>query len=64
MAAGGLDAEGLERLECALRADGLVGERIHSYGTITCAGEDLARQRWRAERPHGGLYGPPRLTRP
>lgn len=64
MAAGRLDADGLERLEAALAADGLVGERIHSYGTITRPGEDLARERWRAARPRGGLYGPPRLVRP
>jgi DNA-binding PadR family transcriptional regulator len=62
-AAGRLDDERLARLERALRAEGLVGERHHSYGTITAAGARLARERWSAV--HGSaLYGPPRLARP
>jgi DNA-binding PadR family transcriptional regulator len=62
-AAGRLDAERLARLERALRAEGLVGESQHSYGTITEAGARLARERWCAA--HGSaLYGPARLARP
>lgn len=40
-----------------------MGERYHSNGTLTVVGEDLARERWRAARPHVGLGGPPRLMR-
>jgi DNA-directed RNA polymerase subunit M/transcription elongation factor TFIIS len=62
-AAGRLSDARLAQLEGTLRADGLIAEHIHSYHTLTQAGEDLARQRWHATQPHG-YGGPPRLARP
>lgn len=53
----------LAALETALRADGLIGEQIHSYGRLTEAGEDRARERWRESHPRA-YGGPPRLSRP
>jgi DNA-binding PadR family transcriptional regulator len=63
-AAARLDQETFAALEAALRADGLVGERIHCYGTLTAAGEQFALERWRASQPRHALYRPPRLSRP
>jgi hypothetical protein len=51
-------------LEAALHAAGLIGEPIHSYGTLTPVGERHARERWDASRPRGASGGPPRLARP
>ena len=62
-AAARLSATRLAELEAALRADGMIGEPIHSYGTLTTAGEAHGRERWLATHP-GGFYGPPRLARP
>jgi hypothetical protein len=59
-----VDDGGFCELEAALRDAGLVGEPIHSYGTLTPAGEQRARERWHAARPVGAFGGPPRLTRP
>jgi len=62
-AAARLDEEALASLEAALHADGLIGEPIHNYGTLTAAGEQLATERWRTSQPRHGLYGPPRPSR-
>jgi hypothetical protein len=50
-AAARLDRRHSPRSRGALRADGLVGARIHSYGTLTASSEQLAIERWRASRP-------------
>ena len=63
-AAARLSTTELCELEVALRAAGLIGEPIHSYGTLTLAGERRARERWHASRPRGAFGGPPRLARP
>src|SRR5215207_9083622 len=51
-------------LEAALRETGMIGADIHSYGTLTPAGERQARERWQSSRPLGAFGGPPRLARP
>jgi len=63
-AAARLDADRLCELEAALRDAGMIGAPIHSYGTLTAAGERQARERWQAGRPQGAFGGPPRLARP
>jgi DNA-directed RNA polymerase subunit M/transcription elongation factor TFIIS len=42
----------------------MLGAPIHSYGTLTAAGEQHAREHWQASRPLGPFGGPPRLARP
>jgi hypothetical protein len=59
-----LSSTALCELVVALRAAGMIGEPIHSYGTLTLAGERRARERWDASRPRGAFGGPPRLARP
>lgn len=63
-AAARLNAARFGELEAVLRDRGLVGAPIHSYGTLTLAGERHAHQRWQASRPSGAFGGPPRLARP
>ena len=63
-AAARLSTTELCELEVSLRAAGMIGEPIHSYGTLTLAGERRARERWDASRPRGAFGGPPRLARP
>ena len=63
-AAARLSSTALCELEVALRAAGLIGEPIHSYGTLTLVGERRARERRDASRPRGVFGGPPRLARP
>ena len=59
-----VETERFGALERALRDAGLIGDEVHSYGTLTLAGERRARERWHASRPPGAFGGPPRLTRP
>jgi hypothetical protein len=63
-AAAGLDHARFFDLEAALREAGMIGDGIHSYGTLTQAGERRARERWQSSRPLGGFGAPPRLARP
>jgi hypothetical protein len=45
-AAARLSTTELYDLEVTLRGAGLIGEPIHSYGTLTPAGEQRGRERW------------------
>ena len=63
-AAARLDARRFGELEGALQDGGMIGAPLHSYGTLTAAGEQHARERWQASRPLGAFGGPPRLARP
>jgi hypothetical protein len=63
-AAARLDQRRFCELETALRDAPLIGEQIHSYGTLTPAGERHARERWHATRLPGAYGAPPRLARP
>jgi len=63
-AAARLDAREFNRLETALTEASMIGEPVHSYGTLTAAGERRARERWNASRPTGAFGGPPRPARP
>jgi hypothetical protein len=63
-AAARLDHTRFRELETALRETEMIGADIHSYGTLTPAGERRAHERWQSSRPLGIFGGPPRLARP
>jgi hypothetical protein len=62
-AAARLDDARFRELNAVLSDRGMIGTDIHSYGTLTVAGEEHARERWHASQPPGA-FGGPRLARP